>query len=115
MSKKSSNETNKDIEEMQQPESEVTFYCNEYKDLTVDIKSAKVDVLNGKRIYDNGLSVRFQHGELKTDDQRVIDHMRAHPWYGLKISETRQVETETEVREEDFNEPDFGEYSADDL
>lgn len=78
------------IEEATQEEAtpqKVTFYCQEYKDLSMDITSPKCDTINGKKIFTQGKSVKFHDHQLETDDQEVIGHVRGHVWYGIKIIE----------------------------
>jgi hypothetical protein len=65
----------------------VKFFCPDFADVSFDIKPTVVNVINGKRIIDHGKSVKFQNNVLETDDKEVIEYLRSHEWFGLKVLE----------------------------
>lgn len=64
----------------------VKFYC-EYENPTFDIKPSMTIQQGSKLIIQDGKSIKFSAHYFATDDKEVIEFLRKHIWYGVKLIE----------------------------
>lgn len=108
----------KEIQEVQitEEKQKSVFACPEYTNLSFVVKTSSMDTINGKQVFHSGKEVKFQNGFLVTNDQEAIEKIRAHEWYGLKITEQGIDHTRVQYgiigEEENLEGGDAGESNA---